>query len=381
MEKILIIFILLGLCPFVYGAEETNRQDLARLEQETKQKEAELQKYKQKENLLQKEVQNLSKRGQQTEQLAKKLIKDIEMLKGKASSTAEQKVQLEQTRDLWNALLATEANYYTLENSLNNSFYDTTQLEKLLIIKSLLISHSNFVSQLENKKELSLKELQEIEKENKNLERKHQNALSQKETLAKNYEQKKQDLQTTHQLYEQRKQELKELKESAKQLQKLLQKAEDTRKQQNKAMGQKASNAAINIAQNSLPWPIKGKIISKFGKEYQEQLKTWIFRDGIKIAAKEGQGVAAVADGNVIFAGQFRSYGNVVILDHGEGFFTIYGFLSKILAQQGQKVTEGQSIGLIGQDTQGPGMGSNQSALYFEIRKGTTAQDPEIWLE
>ncbi len=381
MEKILIIFILLGLCPFVYGAEETNRQDLARLEQETKQKEAELQKYKQKENLLQKEVQNLSKRGQQTEQLAKKLIKDIETLKGKASSTAEQKVQLEQTRDLWNALLATEANYYTLENSLNNSFYDTTQLEKLLIIKSLLISHSNFVSQLENKKELSLKELQEIEKENKNLERKHQNALSQKETLAKNYEQKKQDLQTTHQLYEQRKQELKELKESAKQLQKLLQKAEDTRKQQNKAMGQKASNAAINIAQNSLPWPIKGKIISKFGKEYQEQLKTWIFRDGIKIAAKEGQGVAAVADGNVIFAGQFRSYGNVVILDHGEGFFTIYGFLSKILAQQGQKVTEGQSIGLIGQDTQGPGMGSNQSALYFEIRKGTTAQDPEIWLE
>ena len=381
MEKILIIFILLGLCPFVYGAEETNRQDLARLEQETKQKEAELQKYKQKENLLQKEVQNLSKRGQQTEQLAKKLIKDIETLKGKASSTAEQKVQLEQTRDLWNALLATEANYYTLENSLNNSFYDTTQLEKLLIIKSLLISHSNFVSQLENKKELSLKELQEIEKENKNLERKHQNALSQKETLAKNYEQKKQDLQTTHQLYEQRKQELKELKESAKQLQKLLQKAEDTRKQQNKAMGQKASNAAINIAQNSLPWPIKGKIISKFGKEYQEQLKTWIFRDGIKIAAKEGQGVAAVADGNVIFAGQFRSYGNVVILDHGEGFFTIYGFLSKILAQQGQKVTEGQSLGLIGQDTQGPGMGSNQSALYFEIRKGTTAQDPEIWLE
>ncbi|MBR4507920.1 MAG: peptidoglycan DD-metalloendopeptidase family protein [Elusimicrobiaceae bacterium] len=381
MEKILIIFILLGLGPFVYGAEETNRQDLARLEQETKQKEAELQKYKQKENLLQKEVQNLSKRGQQTEQLAKKLIKDIETLKGKASSTAEQKVQLEQTRDLWNALLATEANYYTLENSLNNSFYDTIQLEKLLIIKSLLISHSNFVSQLENKKELSLKELQEIEKENKNLERKHQNALSQKETLAKNYEQKKQDLQTTHQLYEQRKQELKELKESAKQLQKLLQKAEDTRKQQNKAMGQKASNAAINIAQNSLPWPIKGKIISKFGKEYQEQLKTWIFRDGIKIAAKEGQGVAAVADGNVIFAGQFRSYGNVVILDHGEGFFTIYGFLSKILAQQGQKVTEGQSIGLIGQDTQGPGMGSNQSALYFEIRKGTTAQDPEIWLE
>ena len=160
-----------------------------------------------------------------------------------------------------------------------------------------------------------------------------------------------------------------------------MQKAEDSRKKQSKEKGEKSAQAAINIGRNSLVWPIKGKIISKFGKEYQEQLKTWIFRDGIKIAAKQGQAVIAVADGNIIFAGQFRSYGNVVIIDHGEGFFTIYGFLSKIEVEQNQKVIEGQIIGLIGQDTQGPGMGSNQSALYFEIRKGTAAQDPEIWLE
>ena len=163
-------------------------------------------------------------------------------------------------------------------------------------------------------------------------------------------------------------------------MQKLLQQAEEARKKQNKQQGKVTSKASINIAENSLIWPIKGKIISKFGKEYQAQLKTWIFRDGIKIAAKQGQPVMAVADGNVIFAGEFRSYGNVVIVDHGEGFFTIYGFLSKIQAEQGQKIIEGQIIGLVGQDTQGPGMGSNQSALYFEIRKGTAAQDPEIWL-
>lgn len=382
MEKILVAILFLNIfCGASFGANDASRQDLARLEEETKQKEAELKKYKQQENKLQKEVQNLSQKGKQTEKLAQKLIKDIEAIKGQATSTEEQKRQLEQTLALWQALVATEANYYTLENALNNPFYDTTQLEKLLIIKSLLVSHSNFLDQLEDQTQLSLKELKELEEKNKSLELQHQDTLSQKELLAKNYEKKKQDLKNAHQLYEQSKQELKELKESAKQLQKLLQKAEDTRKQQSKAQGKKSSQAAININRNSLIWPIKGKIISKFGKEYQEQLKTWIFRDGIKIAAKEGQPVIAVADGNVIFAGQFRSYGNVVILDHGEGFFTIYGFLSQIEAEQGQSVIEGQIIGRIGQDTQGPGMGSNQSALYFEIRKGTSAQDPEIWLE
>ena len=379
MEKILTFFLFLFFfVPFSYGA---SRQDLDRLEKETKQKEAQLKKYKQQEALLQKEVQNLSKKGKQTEELAKSLIKDIEKLKGQASSTEEQKKQLEQTLTLWQALVATEANYYTLESALNNSFYDSTELEKLLIIKALLLSHSKFLDQLENQTRISLQELKELEEKNKSLELKHQDTLWQKENLEKNYAQKQQDLKTAHQLYEQSKKELNELKESAKQMQKLLQKAEEERKKQNKAKGQTTSQATINIKENSLVWPIKGKIISKFGKEYQEQLKTWIFRDGIKIAAKQGQPVIAVSDGKVIFAGQFRSYGNVVILDHGEGFFTIYGFLSKIEAQQDQSIIEGQIIGLVGQDTQGPGMGSNQSALYFEIRKGTSAQDPEIWLE
>ena len=119
MEKILICFLILGLfCPSLsYGAD---RQELARLEQEAKQKEAQLKKYKQQETRLQKEVQNLSQKGKQTEQLAKRLINDIETLKGKASSTEEQKKQLEQTLLLWQALVATESNYYTLESALND---------------------------------------------------------------------------------------------------------------------------------------------------------------------------------------------------------------------------------------------------------------------
>ena len=202
MEKILILILIFNLLYTISYGQDNNasRQDLVRLEQEAKQKEAELKKYQQQETKLQREVQNLSKQGKQTEQLAQKLIKDIETLKGKTFSTEEQKKQLEQTLELWQALVATEAHYYTLENALNNSFYDTTELEKLLIIKALLLSHTNFLDQLDNQTRLSLKELKELEEKNKLLELKHQDALSQQEKLAKNYEKKKQDLKTAHQL-------------------------------------------------------------------------------------------------------------------------------------------------------------------------------------
>jgi len=83
----------------------------------------------------------------------------------------------------------------------------------------------------------------------------------------------------------------------------------------------------------------------------------------------------------VIYAGPFRSYGNVVILDHGGGFFTIYGFLSDIKAEGGQQLNAGQVLGATGRDTQGSAMGSGADALYFEVRVGTTAQDPMQWLE
>ena len=71
----------------------------------------------------------------------------------------------------------------------------------------------------------------------------------------------------------------------------------------------------------------------------------------------------------------------MVIIDHGQGFFTIYGFLQEIKAYVGQVVKIGTVIGTCGHDTQGTAMGQGKSALYFEIRSGTQALDPLIYLK
>ena len=140
------------------------------------------------------------------------------------------------------------------------------------------------------------------------------------------------------------------------------------------------SIAKIDVPPHSLPWPVQGKVLSKFGKEYRQDLNTWIFRDGIKIAARAGENVKCVESGDVIYAGTFRSYGNVVIVDHGKGFFSIYGFLHTIQAAVGDKLTRGGVLGTAGRDTQ-QSSGTGQYAVYFETRQGTTAVDPLEWLK
>jgi septal ring factor EnvC (AmiA/AmiB activator) len=142
----------------------------------------------------------------------------------------------------------------------------------------------------------------------------------------------------------------------------------------------KGTGPKINVPPHSLPWPVQGKVLSQFGKEYRSDLNTWIFRDGIKIAGTSGAAVRASAAGSVIYAGTFRSYGNVVIMDHGKGFFTIYGFLKEVRVSVGDKVSVQETVGTVGKDTQASS-GTGQYVVYFEIRQGTTAVDPLDWLK
>ena len=206
---------------------------------------------------------------------------------------------------------------------------------------------------------------------------------------------KQKDLNLTKKKAAQIREEINELNKSARALDDLLAKFERQRKEaaakqqaKDNAAAKKAgtkakqqsSIAKIDVPRNSLPWPVRGQVISKFGKEYRQDLNTWIFRDGIKIAAKAGENVKSVAAGDVIYAGPFRSYGNVVIVDHGKGFFSIYGFLSRIDAIVGEKLQTGSVIGTAGLDTQ-QSSGTGRYAVYFETRQGTTAVDPLNWLQ
>jgi septal ring factor EnvC (AmiA/AmiB activator) len=126
---------------------------------------------------------------------------------------------------------------------------------------------------------------------------------------------------------------------------------------------------------NRLPWPLNGPVLTRFGSQKHPQFGTMVFRRGIDISARIGDEVKAVAAGEVVKADWFKGYGKLVIIDHKDGMYTLYGNLSQLDVNNGDRVEAGQTIGLAG-DT-----GSLRGAkLYFEVRRNGEAEDPLQWL-
>jgi septal ring factor EnvC (AmiA/AmiB activator) len=124
-----------------------------------------------------------------------------------------------------------------------------------------------------------------------------------------------------------------------------------------------------------LPWPTDGRIVAAFGPQVHPRFGTRTFRNGVDIEAAEGSDVAAVYAGHVVYTGWFKGYGNLIILDHGQDFFTLYAHVADILVKEGDDVRQGQRIATVG-DTgslDGP-------RLYFEVRYQDKPQDPVEWL-
>jgi septal ring factor EnvC (AmiA/AmiB activator) len=122
--------------------------------------------------------------------------------------------------------------------------------------------------------------------------------------------------------------------------------------------------------------PVRGETRSRFGRVVDADYQTEIFRKGIEIEAETGDSVRSVAGGQVRYAGWFRGYGKIVILDHGDSYFTVSGHLADIYVDVGDPVAEGDTLGTVGEtgSLSGPG-------LYFELREGGTPRDPARWLQ
>lgn len=128
-------------------------------------------------------------------------------------------------------------------------------------------------------------------------------------------------------------------------------------------------------ARGRLAAPVAGDVVTPFGPREHPRFRTVTVSNGIEIRAPAGTDVRAVYDGRVVYAGWFRGYGKMVILDHGDQFYTLYAHASELYKAVGELVGRGEVLAAVG-DTgalDGP-------ALYFEIRQGGTPLDPAEWL-
>lgn len=133
--------------------------------------------------------------------------------------------------------------------------------------------------------------------------------------------------------------------------------------------------ASFEATAGRLPWPGQGEVTLSFGRQRHPVYDTYTLSKGIEIAATVGSPVRAVFPGRVVFADWFQSYGLVVILDHGNDWFTIYGHLDRVDVHVGDRVEARGQVATVGDSGSLTG-----PSLYFEIRRGTEALNPGNWL-
>lgn len=124
-----------------------------------------------------------------------------------------------------------------------------------------------------------------------------------------------------------------------------------------------------------LPMPVAGQVVSFYGKVKHPKFNTVTFNNGIIIDAPSGTPARSVFEGKVIYVGWLKGYGQVLIVDHKGGFYTLFAHLSRASKGKGDTVRKGEEVGLVG-DT-----GTEAaSGLYFEIRQHGVPRDPMGWL-
>jgi murein hydrolase activator len=124
------------------------------------------------------------------------------------------------------------------------------------------------------------------------------------------------------------------------------------------------------------PPPVGGKVIALFGQPRENRLGITGKSMGITISAPGTNRVKAIFEGEVRFAAYLRGYGNTIIVNHGYDYFSIFSRLEKLLKKEGDKVEQGDTIGLTGDTAT-----VMDEGIYFEIRHGSTPQNPLDWLD
>ncbi|MDE3033892.1 MAG: peptidoglycan DD-metalloendopeptidase family protein [Acidobacteriota bacterium] len=160
-----------------------------------------------------------------------------------------------------------------------------------------------------------------------------------------------------------------ELQEEAIQLERLL----------NSLLGRKRPDAFLprkhfEGLRGDLPEPVPGSLAESFGEHLHPKFHTKTVQTGVLVSAELGATVRAVADGKVVFAEAYQSYGPMVILDHGDGWYSLYTHLQSLQVSKGQVLDAGDTVGEVGDTVEGPRLG-------FEIRHLAKPEDPQKWLK
>lgn len=168
--------------------------------------------------------------------------------------------------------------------------------------------------------------------------------------------------------------ELRDLRQRESQIVELLAELEQRRLQRG-AGDADGEGGTLAAAAGRLAWPVSGEVVRPFGRSVHPEFKTVTVNNGIYIAAAAGTPVHAIAAGTIEFADDLPGFGLCIIVDHGDGYYTLYANLARVYVTRGRQVGQGEVVAEVGRS-----LDRNQPQLYFEIRRGRTPLNPTDWL-
>ncbi|MEW8506750.1 MAG: peptidoglycan DD-metalloendopeptidase family protein [Candidatus Thiodiazotropha sp.] len=133
------------------------------------------------------------------------------------------------------------------------------------------------------------------------------------------------------------------------------------------------AHVPFNSRKGKLPWPSRGRLVARFGSSREVGKLKW---DGVLIAAPEGQDVRAIHHGRVAFADWLRGFGLLLIIDHGDGYMSLYGHNQSLFKETGEWVEPGEVVAQVGNSG-----GRTTSGIYFGIRHNGQAKNPTQWCQ
>ncbi len=245
-------------------------------------------------------------------------------------------------------------------------------LQRKRYLETALSFDRELVTQLSGEARVQEEVEQELARKKNELEAQEKILAEARESIRREGKRKEQFLASIRKEKETHLRALKELEQAALRLQKMIDELS------RRSVGKPAvpSGVGLGALYGKLDWPVRGELISGFGRTRHREFAAEVFRNGIDIGAALGEQIKAVEQGTVVFADRFSGYGKMIIVDHGERYYTVYAHLSESLKQIGDAVGRGEPLGLVGDSDSLAG-----AKLYFELRKDGRSVDPLPWFK
>ena len=358
------------------------KKTLTDIEQQLKQKKEELSRTEKKEQATISQLDEIDKKLSENQNQVSRLNSRLEHLTTEALSLDSQLKKIdqrlaEQEKGLQSRLVALYK-FNRKGGIVRTAFSSQSPADLSRKVKYLLLvleRDREMISRMNETRELKARKKGALMENRETLQETRSHALETESQVSMQKQDKAALLQTIRSEKELHLAAVRELEQSSRQLQTLIDGLE-VRLEQKKEEYIPPAGKGFAVLKGSLPLPVSGRIISSFGNRTDPELNTVFFQKGIEIAARQGESIRTIHNGKVLYADWFKGYGNMIIVDHGEGYYSISAHLSEILKKVGERVEAGEVIALAGDTGSLKG-----TCLYFELRHHGKPLDPAQWLK